>query len=59
MPKYHIKIIETLEKVKIVEAKDKLAAIDKVQALWLDEKIILSGDDFKNVEFDCMNNTKV
>ncbi len=52
MKKYKIRVTETLVKVVEIEAPDLAEAIWKAMSQYDEEKIVLSGDDFLDVDFN-------
>ncbi|MBQ9404321.1 MAG: DpnD/PcfM family protein [Synergistaceae bacterium] len=52
MPKFEVIIVEILTKSVTVEADDKTEAFYRVLDDWKNEKYILYGDDFCDVEFE-------
>ena len=57
MKKYNILLEETLARIVQVVAKDENEARTKVEKMYNNEEIVLTGEDFSNVEFlDYENN---
>lgn len=55
MRKFKVLITETLQKVVAVEASDWHEAVKRVQKEYADEKVILTGDDYFDTEFEPLN----
>lgn len=53
---YRVQINETLEKAFSVEATSEQDALRKVKKAYEENKIILTADDFSDVEFNCQEN---
>lgn len=51
--KYEIEIRETLSRILIVDANSKDEALDTIKNKYKSEEIVLSGDDFQQVDFLC------
>ena len=51
MPKYAVRITETLEREVEVEANDGFDALRKVEGLYYDEKIVLDAGNLTDREF--------
>jgi len=52
MPKYTVCVRETLARNVIVEADNEEEALGKVETMYRKEKIVLTYEDFTNVEID-------
>lgn len=52
MGKYTIVITEMLKKSINIEAENYVDALDKVENMYREGKIILSADDFDEVKFE-------
>lgn len=52
MSKYGIRVIETLQRVVIVEAEKLEEAIQKVNDAYEQDKIILNADDYDETEIE-------
>ena len=53
--KYQYKIVETLARVIEIEADDSERAWEKLENMYYNGDVVLSADDFENVEFYPMN----
>lgn len=51
METYKIKIIETLSKTVEITAENGDAALDEAKQMYGSSQVILSADDFEEVEF--------
>ena len=52
MKKFKIRVTETLVKIVEVEAPDEAEAIWEVMSQYDEGKVVLSGDDFLDVDFN-------
>lgn len=55
MTKYKIAIEERLVRLVEVEADSVAEAEDKVEAMWLNEEIVLSANDFAGAGLACVS----
>lgn len=53
--KYQYKIVETLARVIEIEADDSEKAWEKLEDMYYNGDVVLSADDFENVEFYPIN----
>ena len=51
MAKFKVEITETLQRIVEVEAETLSEAFGSVEDMWKGNEIILTADDFTNVEF--------
>jgi hypothetical protein len=52
MSKYIIEITETLKRQIDVEAEDYFEAVDKAEEIYKKQEVILTADDFYDVQFE-------
>lgn len=52
MSEYRIKIVERLEKVITVKASSEADALLAASEMWADEKVVLTADNFTEVNFE-------
>ncbi|HDY87963.1 MAG TPA: hypothetical protein ENH82_07620 [bacterium] len=50
--KFNVSVTEILSTIVRVKARDESAALRKVKAMWSDETIVLSGDDFQDKQIE-------
>ena len=52
MAEFTISTTEILSRTDVIEAETADDALVKVKQLWKSEKIVLSGEDFQDVQFE-------
>lgn len=57
--KYQYKIVETLARVIEIEADDSEKAWEKLENMYYNGDVVLSADDFEDVEFYPINDKQI